>query len=171
LILRELFLPLVFVFVHFVRHGEPLFALRLAYPVQYQIPGRGLTFQAQKRILNMQADPRRTAVMDENAYPHKRRSRRVKMARPVRVRPSEPRDEHFEDVIVSVNVSKEGIYFLSRRKGYYKGMRVFVTFPFASPHDAMNCEYVAEVVRVEELPNSKLGVAVDLKMTMNYSSK
>jgi hypothetical protein len=30
---------------------------------------------------------------------------------------------------------------------------------------------VAEVVRVEELPNSKLGVAVDLKMTMNYSSK
>jgi len=93
------------------------------------------------------------------------------MARPVRVRPSEPRDEHFEDLIVSVNASKEGIYFLSRRKGYYKGMRVFVTFPYTSGHDPMNCEYVAEVVRVEELPNTKFGVAVELKMTMNYTSK
>jgi hypothetical protein len=33
----------------------------------------------------------------------------------------------------------------------------------------MNCEYVAEVVRVEELPNGKLGVAVSLKMSMDYS--
>jgi len=93
------------------------------------------------------------------------------MSRPVRVRPSEPRDEHFEDLIVSVNASKEGIYFHSRRKGYYKGMRVFVTFPYTSGHDPMNCEYVAEVVRVEDLPNGKSGVAVELKMTMNYTSK
>lgn len=49
-------------------------------------------------------------------------------------------------------------------------MRVFVTFPFSSPHDPMNCEYVAEVVRVEELPKGKFGVAVQLKMTMNYSA-
>ena len=32
----------------------------------------------------------------------------------------------------------------------------------------MNCEYVAEVVRVEELPNGKFGVAVNLKLSMNY---
>ena len=104
-------------------------------------------------------------------YPQKRRSRRVKMSRPVRVRPSEPRDDHFEDLIVSVNASKEGIYFHSRRKGYYKGMRVFVTFPYTSGHDPMNCEYVAEVVRVEDLPNGKSGVAVELKMTMNFGKK
>ena len=47
---------------------------------------------------------------------------------------------------------------------------VFVTFPFSSPHDPMNCEYVAEVVRVEKLLNSKLGVAVHLMMTVNYGS-
>jgi hypothetical protein len=85
------------------------------------------------------------------------------------VRPSDPRDEHFEDLAVSVNASKEGIYFTSRRKSYYKGMGVFVTFPFSSPHDPMNCECVAEVVRVEDLPNGKSGVAVHLKMSMNYS--
>jgi hypothetical protein len=103
-------------------------------------------------------------------HPDKRLTRRAKIARPVRVRPSDPRDEHFEDLPVSVNASKEGIYFTSRRKSYYKGMRVFVTFPFSSPHDPMNCEYVAEVVRVEELDKGKFGVAVNLKMTMNYSA-
>ena len=100
-------------------------------------------------------------------YSEHRKSRRVKMAKPVRVRPSDPLEDHFEDTPTSVNASKEGIYFISRRKGYYKGMRVFVTFPFTSPHDPMNLEYVAEVVRIEELPNGKSGVAVHLKMTMN----
>lgn len=103
-------------------------------------------------------------------YVELRRGRRAKIARPMRVRPSEPRDEHFEDRPVSVNASKEGIYFTSRQDSYYPGMRVFVTFPFTSSHDPMNCEYVAEVVRVEKLPNNKTGVAVHLKLTVNYSS-
>jgi hypothetical protein len=111
------------------------------------------------------------ATASDQDFPQKRRSRRVKMQRPVRVRPSEPRDEHFEDLITSVNASKEGIYFHSRRKGYYKGLRVFVTFPYTSGHDPMNCDYVAEVVRVEDLPNGRFGVAVELKMSLNYGKK
>ncbi len=103
-------------------------------------------------------------------FPNKRRSRRAKIAKPLRVRPSEPRDEHFEDMPVSVNASKEGIYFHTRRENYYKGMRVFVTFPFTSTHDPLNCEYVAEVVRVENLPNGRFGVALHLIMTMNFNS-
>lgn len=98
-----------------------------------------------------------------------RRARRAKISRQVRVRPSEPRDDHFEDLPVSANASKHGIYFVSRRSSYYKGMRVFVTFPFTSAHDPMNCEYLAEVVRVENLPKSRFGVAVDLKMTLNMN--
>ena len=101
----------------------------------------------------------------------KRRSRRVKIAKPVRVRPSDPKDEHFEDLPVSVNASKDGIFFVSRRKtGYYAGMRVFVTFPFTSQHDPMNCEYVGEVVRVEGAGGDRIGVAVKLLMTMNLNS-
>jgi hypothetical protein len=106
----------------------------------------------------------------DSQFPHKRKHRRAKMSKPVRVRPSEPRDEHFEDLPISINASKEGIYFTTRQKSYYKGMRVFVTFPYSSPHDPMNCEYVAEVVRIDELPNNKFGVAVHLKMSMNYNS-
>jgi hypothetical protein len=99
-----------------------------------------------------------------------RRGRRAKLARPMRVRPSEPRDDHFEDLPNSVNASKHGIYFISKRSNYYKGMRVFVTFPYTSAHDPMNSEYLAEVVRIDSLPNNKFGVAVDLKMSVNMSS-
>jgi len=106
----------------------------------------------------------------QTPYPDKRRFRRAKISKPLRVRPSEPRDEHFEDLPVSINASKEGIYFQTRRTNYYKGMRVFVTFPFTSAHDPMNCEYVAEVVRVESLANGRFGVALHLKMTVNYGS-
>src|SRR5216683_1011176 len=99
-----------------------------------------------------------------------RRGRRAKRARPMRVRPSEPRDDHFEDLPNSVNASKHGIYFVSKRTNYYKGMRVFVTFPYTSAHDPMNSEYLAEVVRIDTLPNNRFGVAVDLKMSVNMSS-
>jgi hypothetical protein len=98
-----------------------------------------------------------------------RRARRAKLARPIRVRPSEPRDDHFEDLSNSVNASKHGIYFISKRSTYYKGMRVFVTFPY-SPNDPMSSDYLAEVVRIDSLPNNKFGVAVDLKMSLNISS-
>jgi hypothetical protein len=106
----------------------------------------------------------------EKQYGDKRRSRRAKIARTLRVRPSEPKDLHFEDLPTSINASKEGIYFITRKTAYYQGMRVFVTFPYSSAHDPMNCEYVAQVVRVEKLPNGKFGVALNLLMTMNYSA-
>ncbi len=103
-------------------------------------------------------------------YPFQRKSRRVRMVKPLRVRPSEPRDDHFEDMPASINASREGIYFATRKTGYYKGMRVFVTFPYTSQHDPMNCEYIAQVVRVEELPNGKFGIALHLSLETNYSA-
>lgn len=106
----------------------------------------------------------------EKQIKEKRAGRRAKIASPVRVRPSEPRDDHFEDLPVSVNASKSGIYFTSRLHSYYPGMRVFVTFPYSSPHDPLNCEYVAQVVRVEKLENGKTGVAVHLQMSMNFNA-
>jgi PilZ domain len=106
----------------------------------------------------------------DKQYAKKRRSSRAKMARTLRVRPSDPKDDHFEDLPVSINASKEGVLFRTRRTTYYPGMRVFVTFPYSSPHDPMNCEYLAKVVRVDKLPNDRFGVAVELLMTVNYSA-
>src|SRR5271167_1790762 len=129
--------------------------------------------QPRLRIDSEQSDSNLKAAMPEKlekAVSDKRVSRRAKISRPVRVRPSEPRDDHFEDLPISVNASKSGIYFTTRLKSYYPGMRVFVTFPFSSSHDPMNCEYVAQVVRVEKLENGKTGVAVSLKMSMNFNA-
>ena len=103
-------------------------------------------------------------------YPEQRKYRRAKIAKPLRVRPSEPRDEHFEDKSVSVNASRGGIYFTTRRATYYPGMRLFITFPFGSSHDQMDCEYVARVIRVEPLQNDRFGIAVELLMTMNMQT-
>jgi len=106
----------------------------------------------------------------DNHRTDNRRSRRAKIARPVRVRPSEPRDDHFEDIPVSVNASRDGLYFVTRQHSYYPGMRVFVTFPYSSPHDPLNCEYVGQVLRVDKLNNGKTGVAVHLQMSVNLET-
>jgi hypothetical protein len=87
------------------------------------------------------------------------------MSRMVRVRPSDPDNEHFEEILVTTNESKHGLYFHTNRSDYYKNMRLFVTFPFTA-NDPMRCEYLAEVVRVESLPNNRFGIAVRFIMTV-----
>jgi hypothetical protein len=102
----------------------------------------------------------------ETQQTEKRLSRRAKVSRMLRVRPSDPDVEHFEELLVSTNESKQGIYFHTHRSDYYQGMRVFITFPFTFVHDPMKCEYLAEVVRVEKLNGERVGVAVRLLMTV-----
>lgn len=96
----------------------------------------------------------------------KRLSPRAKMSKMLRVRPSDPDDEHFEELPVSANVSRRGIYFHTYRTNYRKGMRLFITFPFTFADDPMTAEYLAEVVRVDHLPDNRIGVAVQLIMTV-----
>jgi PilZ domain len=102
----------------------------------------------------------------ETQQMEKRLNRRAKVSRMLRVRPSDPEVEHFEERPLSVNISKQGIYFHTHRSDYNQGMRLFITFPFTSAQDPMKCEYLAEVVRVEQLVNGRAGVAVRLLMTV-----
>jgi hypothetical protein len=103
-------------------------------------------------------------TMSKTAHMEKRLNQRAKMSRMLRVRPSDPNDEHFEELPVSANVSRQGIYFHTNRSDYYKSMRLFITFPFTFAQDSMACEYLAEVVRVDKLPDARFGVAVHLLM-------
>ena len=105
-------------------------------------------------------------MSNQTRQAEKRLSGRAKLNKLLRVRPSVPCDEHFEDLPMSMNVSKKGIYFHSHRAGYYKGMRLLLTFPYTFVNDPTNCEYLAEVLRVEKLSNNRFGIAVHLIMTV-----
>ena len=84
-------------------------------------------------------------------------SRRVKAAQTVRVRSTKT---GIDDVETTVNVSRHGLYFTTRRASYFLGMRVLVTVPY-SP-DGGGIEYFAEVARMQVLPGDLFGVALRL---------
>lgn len=94
-----------------------------------------------------------------------RSSPRAKVSRKLRIRPSDPEIEQFEEVLVSTNVSKQGIYFQTRLQSYCVGMRLFVTYPFTFENDPMKTEYIAEVLRVEASAD-RFGVAIRLISTI-----
>jgi PilZ domain len=90
----------------------------------------------------------------------KRRSRRIRIGQPMKVRVSGPKDSHFEEVNVTKNVAREGVYFVSPLAAYHEGMRLYVTVPYHTPRESQDREYLAQVVRVERLTDDQNGVAV-----------
>jgi hypothetical protein len=96
----------------------------------------------------------------------KRSRRRARIARRIRVRPSDPEEDDFEDISVSINASRQGVYFATRREGYRIGLRVFVTYPYGLAHDPNNCEYVGEILRIDKLPVGNFGIAIRLLTTI-----
>jgi hypothetical protein len=101
---------------------------------------------------------------DSTTVAEKRLSRRAKMSQMIRVPPSDPDDEHFEEIPITVNVSKQGLYFHTNRTDYRVGMRLFITYPFTFANDPMKTEYLAELVRKEQLASNRIGIAVRLLM-------
>jgi hypothetical protein len=90
----------------------------------------------------------------------KRRSRRIRIGQPLKIRTPDHTETHFEEVNVTRNVSREGIYFISSASIYVEGMRLYVTVPHHEPRSPQDREYLGQVVRTEELADSQYGVAV-----------
>jgi len=95
----------------------------------------------------------------------RRGTRRCKITQLMRIRPSDPEKEHFEDLRGTMSVSRTGVYFQTSETGYELGMRLFVTMPY-SPGSGMNREYLAEVVRVLPLANGMTGIGLKILMEM-----
>jgi hypothetical protein len=96
----------------------------------------------------------------------RRGSRRCKINQLMRIRPSDPEKEHFEDLRGTTSVSRSGVFFQTSETGYELGMRLFVTMPYSRDPAAINREYLAEVVRLDALPNGLTGIGVKLLMEM-----
>jgi hypothetical protein len=107
-----------------------------------------------------------SSISRTNSQAERRGSRRCKINQLMRIRPSDPERDHFEDLRGSHSVSRSGVYFQTSEKGYEIGMRLFVTMPYSNLPSAMNREYLAEVVRLDALPNGLNGVGIKLLMEM-----
>jgi hypothetical protein len=111
--------------------------------------------------LTTDGPPKRPASTTE-----RRGTRRCKITQLMRIRPSDPNLEHFEDLRGSASVSRSGVYFRSSEAGYEVGMRLFVTMPYSQDPASMNREYLAEVVRRDILPTGMYGIGFKILMEM-----
>jgi hypothetical protein len=102
---------------------------------------------------------------------HERRgSRRCKITQLMRIRPSDPEKENFDDMRGTLSVSRSGVYFQTSETTYEIGMRLFVTMPYSHEAHAMNREHLAEVVRVDALPNGMTGVGFKILMEIGMQA-
>lgn len=100
------------------------------------------------------------------SFTERRASRRCKITQLMRLRPSDPEHEPFDDIRGSLSVSRTGVYFHSSEPGYQVGLRLFVSMPYSKEPASMAREYLCEVVRREPLPNGLYGVGFKFLMEM-----
>lgn len=105
-------------------------------------------------------------VPTSSSYTERRGSRRCKITQLMRIRPSDPNLDHFEDLRGSQSVSRSGVYFQSSEASYEVGMRLFITMPYSQDPASMNREYLAEVVRREALTTGMYGIGVKILLEM-----
>jgi len=96
----------------------------------------------------------------------RRSTRRCKITQLMRIRPSDPEKEHFDDIRGTLSVSRSGVFFQSSEPSYEIGMRLFVTLPYSQDPMSLNREYLAEVVRRDALPTGMFGIGLKILMEM-----
>jgi PilZ domain len=106
--------------------------------------------------------PSQNPVSAKRAKSERRSSRRCKFTQLMRIRPSDPQRQHFDDMRGTISVSRTGVYFQTSEVGYEIGMRLFLIMPYSQDPSATNREYLAEVVRKDSLPNGLTGIGVKL---------
>jgi len=111
------------------------------------------------------------ATPKHTSHTERRSSRRCKINQLMRIRPSDPERDPFDDIRGSMSVSRSGVYFQSSETGYEVGMRLFVSMPYSKEPAAMTREYLAEVVRREPLSNGLFGVGFKILMEMGLQNQ
>jgi len=136
--------------------------LRVA--LEYNLPDSKQRFFRKDDLLH--GDPARS---DDENHPtgssskqpisnkERRGSRRCKITQLMRIRPSDPNKDHFEDLRGSVSVSRSGVFFQSSEPVMKLACGCCNHAVFENPA-SMAREYLAEVVRRDVLPTGMFGV-------------
>jgi len=89
----------------------------------------------------------------------RRRRKRAKISAQVHIKAANSPDP-IEEICKSVDVSRDGLLFMSARAGYWKGLRLDVTFPYSSAAAALNQAQPAEIVRVTKSDDGQFAIAI-----------
>src|SRR5208282_1122612 len=102
------------------------------YTLSTSVPqARGKAFMETQSSI-MAKTPSTTGTATSKPKTAERRgSRRCKITQLMRIRPSDPEKDHFDDMRGTLSVSRSGVYFQTSEVGYEIGMRLFVTLPFS----------------------------------------
>lgn len=94
----------------------------------------------------------------------RRNKRRASIRVLARLRPADSKDDKFEEILTTRNATRTNLYVISASRYYYKSMPLRVTFPFNAAHDSgSTAEQTGEVVRLDHLPDGRVGVAIQLR--------
>lgn len=89
----------------------------------------------------------------------RRKRRRAKISAQVHISTAGT-SKPFEEVCMTVDVSRDGLLFTSDHSKYFKGQTLDVTFPYSRTQTAMDKPQRADIVRVSQHSDGKYGVAV-----------
>src|SRR5206468_6525217 len=94
--------------------------------------------------------------------PERRRRARLKLQQVVRVRPS---DAHlnFDEILPTLNTTRESVYFASKNGTYIEGMRVFITFTYSASPGSPNRKSLGTAVSLAALGQRRRGTAVETR--------
>ena len=101
----------------------------------------------------------------------RRRKTRSRLPQTVRVRPSDPHGQDFDEILPTTNTSRSSVYFISKNQGYEEGMRVFITYPYSDALGSINRESLGRVVRIDEIGQGRRGIAVEILMPLYLGGK
>jgi len=96
--------------------------------------------------------------------PERRRKARLRLPQTVRVRPSDIHLHNFDEILPTLNTSRDSVYFVSKNAFYKEGMRLFVTCPYSDGIGSLNRESLGKVIRIDDLGNGRRGIAVEILM-------
>lgn len=106
--------------------------------------------------------PAATVTAHSKPVEDRRKRRRAMISAPVRVRGLNVTNDGPDEISTTIDVSRNGILFVARTKGYYKGMDVAVIFPYSGSPTAIHAEQCGRVVRIETLVDGRMAVALAL---------
>ena len=101
----------------------------------------------------------------------RRKRARLRLPQVVRVRPSDSHRLNFDEILPTLNTSRDSVYFASKNAAYVEGMRVFITFPYSDAPGSLNRESLGRVVRVDDLGQGRRGIAIEILMPLYVGGK